>query len=239
MFRTVVMLCLFFWAGTTYADSNVTVEELAQAIDSWTGGGQWWECGSKVDDRQARSMEYAQQFIDVAKTRKISPVMMSAIVEHESGYDQCQVGKRTKDIVGLPAHPTYKQVKRELGTKELRRRHGIRYFDAGAAQFLWPCASAYNITKSVPLRDVLSMDWSINSLGETLAIHRDNALARRADGYVFLTPTKRRPVHVSAEQGFFIHHNSPNATNHTYFWNVRAKGMRLWKKILELRGESA
>lgn len=239
MFRVAAVLCLLFSTSFAHASSKVTVEELAHAIDSWSDGVQWWECGKRIDDRQARSGEYAQKFIDVAKTYKLSPIMMSAMVEQESGYDECQVGKSTKDIVGLPAHPTYKQIKGELGTKELRRRHGIRYFDAGAAQFLWPCASAYNITKYISLRDVLSMDWSIENLGQTLALHRDNALTRRPEGYIFFSPTKRRPIRVATGQGFFIHHNSPNATNHSYFWNVRARGMRLWKRILELRSENS
>jgi len=239
MFRTAIILCLFLSNGIAHAGSKVTVEELAQAIDSWSDGVQWRECGKRIIDRQDRSAEYAQEFIKVAKTYNLSPVMMSAIVEQESGYDECQVGKGTKDLVGLPVHPTYKQINRELGTREQRRRYGIRYFDAGAAQFLWPCATAWDVTKNIPLREVLSMEWSIENLGQTLDMHRSSALRRRSGGYVFLTPTKKRRVFVPAEKGFFIHHNSPSATNHSYFWNVRARGMRLWKKILEVRGESA
>lgn len=237
--KAAVILCLFLLSGSAHAESSVKASELAQAINSWSEGVQWRECGKRIKNREERSTEYAERFIEVAKNHKLSPVMMSAIVEQESGYDECQVGKGTKEQVGLPVHPTYKQIATKLGTRAVRKKHGIRYFDAGAAQFLWPCASAYDITKHIPLSDVLSMEWSIESLGQTLSMHRDNALARRPRGYVFLTPTKRRPIRISSDKGFFIHHNSPNATNHRYFWNVRAHGMRLWRKILELRDESA
>lgn len=239
MIRTALILCLLLFTGRANANSEVTVEELAYAINSWSNGVQWRECGKRIVDRQERAAEYANKFVEVANTYKLSPIMMAGIVEQESGYDECQVGKGTKDTVGLPVHPSYRQIKSKLGTKELRRSYGIRYFDAGAAQFLWPCATAWDITKNIPLRDVLSMEWSIENLGQTLDMHRTSALRRRSGGYIFLTPTKNRRVFVAAEKGFFIHHNSPSATNHSYFWNVRARGIRIWKKILEVRGKSA
>jgi hypothetical protein len=238
--RTAFILCfLLVSPSISYAESTVNANELAQAINSWTKGSQWRECGRRIKNREERATEYANKFIEVAKNYKLSPVMMSAIVEQESGYDECQIGKNTKDHVGLPVYPTYKQIALTLGTKALRKMHGIDYFDAGAAQFLWPCASAYDITKHIPLSDVLSMEWSIEALGKTLARHRDDALSSRPRGYIFLTPTKHLPIRVSADKAFFIHHNSPNATNHRYFWNVRARGKRLWEKILELRSKRA
>jgi hypothetical protein len=213
---------------------NVTVGELAAAINAWSGDAQWWECGAPIKTRSERSMEYAQQFVQVAETSKVSSLMLAAVVEQESGYDECQVGKKTRDLVGLPMHPTYESVAAELGTKEKRRLRGISYFDAGAAQFLWPRASAFNATDGVPLRDVMSSDWSIDTLGETLGIYRKNALATRPNGYTFRT-SEGRQVHVSAEAGFVIHHNSPDASNHRYFWSVRSRGMRLLKVIQDLR----
>jgi len=240
MLRTAIVLCfLMISPSISLAESSVTADELAQAINSWSKGAQWRECGRRIENREERAAEYAEQFIEVAKSYKLSPVMMSAIVEQESGYDECQIGKNTKDRVGLPNHPTYNQIAKTLGTKELRKSYGVDYFDAGAAQFLWPCASAYDITKYIPLSDVLSMEWSIETLGETLSRHRNNAIYDRPQGYIFLSPTKHRPIHVAPDKGFFIHHNSPNATNHRYFWNVRARGKRLWRKILELRSKSA
>ena len=213
---------------------NITVTELAAAINAWSGVAQWWECGAPVKTRTERSMEYAQLFTQASETNKVSSLMMAAIVEQESGYDECQVGKRTRDLVGLPMHPSYEKVAAELGTREKRISHGINYFDAGAAQFLWPRASAFNATAGVPLREVMSSIWSINTLGETLGIYRKNALVERPDGYTFRT-SEGRQMHVSAEAGFFIHHNSPNASNHQYFWTVRSRGLRLLKAIQDLR----
>lgn len=214
---------------------NITVQELAQAINSWSNGAQWWECGAPIKARPERSVEYAREFMRVASSSKLSPLMMAAIVEQESGYDECQVGKNTRDRVGLPMHPSYENVLAELGTKEKRRSHGVSYFDAGAAQFLWPRASNFNATDGVPLRDVMDEAWSIEMLGKTLSVFRYNALSGRPNGYTFRT-REGRSVHVSAEAGFFIHHNSPGATNHQYFWSVRSRGLRLLKSIQEQRG---
>lgn len=213
---------------------DVTVAELAAAINAWSGEAQWWECGAPVKTRTERATEYAKRFMQAGEINKVSSLMMAAVVEQESGYDQCQVGKRTRDLVGLSFHPTYESVAAELGTREKRASHGISYFDAGAAQFLWPRASAFNATNGVPLREVMNSEWSIGTLGETLGIYRKNALSTRPNGYIFRT-SKGRTVQVSAEAGFFIHHNSPNASNHQYFWSVRTKGMRLLKAIQDLR----
>jgi len=213
---------------------NITTTELAAAINAWSGDAQWWECGTPVKNRTNRAMEYAQQFMQGGENNNVSPLMMAAVVEQESGYDQCQVGKRTRDLVGLPFHPTYESVAAELGSSEKRRSHGVHYFDAGAAQFLWPRASAFNATDGVPLREVMSSTWSINTLGITLGIYRKNALVDRPNGYAFRTKTGRS-VKVSAEAGFFIHHNSPSASNHQYFWSVRSRGVRLLKAIQDVR----
>ena len=213
---------------------SITTTELAAAIDAWSGAAQWWECGVPVKTRRERSMEYAQRFAKAAETNGVSSLMLAAVVEQESGYDECQVGKRTRDLVGLPFHPTYEGVAAELGTREKRRAHGISYFDAGAAQFLWPRASSFNATDGVPLRDVMSSEWSIDTLGVTLGAHRKNALTTRPNGYTFRT-SKGRSVHVSTEAGFVIHHNSPDASNHRYFWSVRSRGVRLLKVIQDLR----
>jgi hypothetical protein len=213
---------------------NITANELAAAIDAWSGEAQWWECGAPVKTRRERSMEYAQRFVKASEINGVSSLMLAAVVEQESGYDECQVGKRTRDLVGLPMHPTYEGVAAELGTREKRRAYGISYFDAGAAQFLWPRASSFNATDGVPLRDVMSSEWSISTLGITLGMYRKNALATRPNGYTFRT-NKGRSVHVSAEAGFVIHHNSPDASNHRYFWSVRSRGVRLLKVIQDLR----
>lgn len=214
---------------------QITAAELAAAINDWSGGAQWWECGAPIKTRPERSAEYANEFIRVSGANKLSPLMLAAIVEQESGYDECQVGKNTRDRVGLPMHPSYENVLAELGTKEKRRAHGVSYFDAGAAQFLWPRASNFNATDGIPLRDVMDESWSIETLGKTLSIFRYNALADRPNGYTFRTK-EGRAVHVSAEAGFFIHHNSPGATNHQYFWSVRSRGLRLLKSIQGQRG---
>lgn len=222
-------------AQETSGLEKITVAELATAIDAWSGGAQWWECGTPIKVRAERSMEYASEFIRIAEASKLSPLMMAAIVEQESGYDECQVGKNTRDRVGLPMHPSYENVAAELGTKEKRRAHGVHYFDAGAAQFLWPRASNFGATDGVPLRDVMDEAWSIEMLGQTLSIFRVNALADRPDGYTFRTKNGHS-IHVAAEAGFFIHHNSPSASNHQYFWSVRSRGLRLLKSIQEQRG---
>ena len=214
---------------------NVTIPELAQAINSWSNGAQWWECGAPIKTRVERSAEYASEFMRIASAEKLSPLMMAAIVEQESGYDECQVGKPTRDKVGLPMHPTYENVYAELGTKERRRAHGVKFFDAGAAQFLWPRASNFNATDGVPLRDVMDEAWSIGTLGRTLSVFRQNALADRPSGYTFRTK-EGRIVRVPPDAGFFIHHNSPNASNDQYFWSVRSRGLRLLKSIQEQRG---
>jgi hypothetical protein len=234
------LLAIFANATPAHAQESpglekVTVTELATAIDAWSNGAQWWECGTPIKSRSERSTEYASEFFRVAEASKLSPLMMAAIVEQESGYDECQVGKNTRDRVGLPMHPSYENVAAELGTKEKRRAHGVNYFDAGAAQFLWPRASNFNATDGVSLRDVMDEAWSIGALGRTLSIFRQNAMADRPNGYTFKT-TGGRAVHVPAESGFFIHHNSPNASNHRYFWSVRSRGLRLLKSIQEQRG---
>lgn len=222
-------------AQETSGLGKITVVELATAIDAWSGGAQWWECGTQVKARVERSVEYASEFVRVADASKLSPLMMAAIVEQESGYDECQVGKNTRDRVGLPMHPSYENVAAELGTLEKRRAHGVNYFDAGAAQFLWPRASNFGATNGVPLRDVMDEVWSIEMLGQNLSVFRRNAMSDRPDGYTFRTKDGRR-VQVAAEAGFFIHHNSPNASNHQYFWSVRSRGLRLLKSIQEQRG---
>ena len=234
IFLALTMNPKYILAEEAQGIGNVTVVELAAAINAWSGEAQWWECGAPVKTRMERATEYAKRFTQAGETNKVSSLMMAAVVEQESGYDQCQVGKRTRDLVGLSFHPTYESVAAELGTKEKRASHGIRYFDAGAAQFLWPRASAFNATDGVPLREVMNSEWSIGTLGETLGIYRKNALSTRPNGYAFRT-SKGRAVQVSAEAGFFIHHNSPNASNHQYFWSVRTKGMRLLKAIQDFR----
>jgi hypothetical protein len=243
---TIGALLLVVFAYATSADAQdaqeesiaverVSANELATAINAWSGGAQWWECGAPIKSRAERSAEYAREFMRVAEANKLSPLMMAAIVEQESGYDECQVGKNTRDRVGLPMHPSYEKVQAELGTSERRRAHGVNYFDAGAAQFLWPRASNFNATNGVPLRDVLDEAWSIDMLGRTLSIFRRNAMTDRPGGYVFMTKTGRA-VRVPAEAGFFIHHNSPGAQNHQYFWSVRSRGLRLLKAIQAQRG---
>jgi len=216
---------------------KITVNELAGAINAWAGDAQWWECGASIKVRRERSFEYAKAFVATAEKNHLSSLMLAAIVEQESGYDQCQVGRPTRERVGLPMHPSYDQVFTELGTKQKRASRGVSYFDAGAAQFLWPRASAFNATDGVSLRDVMTADWSISTLGETLSVYRQNALEKRSNGYTFRT-SSGKSIHVSAESGFFIHHNSPNASNHQYFWSVRSKGLRLMKAIQDIRAGS-
>lgn len=234
-------LCLFLLIGPNFATAEesqsvekITVSELATAINAWAGDAQWWECGAPIKTRQERALEYANEFATVAENHHLSSLMMAAIVEQESGYDQCQVGGPTRQRVGLSRHPSYEEVYAELGTREKRRAKGISYFDAGAAQFLWPRASAFNATDGVPLKEVMTSAWSIATLGSTLSVYRQTALDKRRNGYTFRT-SSGKSVHVSAEAGFFIHHNSPNASNHQYFWSVRSRGLRLLKVIQEMR----
>lgn len=233
--------CLFLLIGSNFAVAEesqsvekITVNELAAAINAWAGDAQWWECGAPIRAREERALEYAKTFVANAENNSLSPLMMAAIVEQESGYDQCQVGGPTRQRVGLSRHPSYEEVYAELGTKEKRRAKGISYFDAGVAQFLWPRASAFNATEGVPLKEVMTAEWSIATLGSTLSVYRRNALEKRQNGYTFRT-SSGKSVRVSAEAGFFIHHNSPNASNHQYFWSVRSKGLRLLKVIQERR----
>jgi hypothetical protein len=219
---------------------GVTVDELAYAIRSAFGDVSWWECGKSMDqpqDRESRSVVYAKTFIERAREKRVSPVMMAAIVEQESTYDECAIGKRARDRAKLPMHPSYDQTYAELGTKEKRSHYGLRYIEVGAAQYMWPRASIDGQQEAVSLRQAMTMDWSIGNLGRSLVSYRDRALSSRPHGFTFVN-SKRRPVVVPAGFGFFVFHNSSSGDNDRYFFTIKSRGNRIMKAIDHYRADA-
>lgn len=219
---------------------GVTVNELAYAIISAFGNVAWWECGKAMDqpqDREARAATYAKTFIERASEKRISPVLMAAIVEQESTYDECALGKRARDRAKLPMHPSYDQTYAELGTREKRSRYGLQHIEVGAAQYMWPRASMDGQEDSVSLRQAMTMDWSIGNLGRSLVSYRDRALSSRPQGFTFVN-TKGRSVVVPAGFGFFVYHNSSTGNNDRYFFTIRSRGSRIMKAIDRHRADA-
>lgn len=219
---------------------GITVDELAYAISSAFGNVAWWECGKAMDqmqDREARARVYATTFIERASQRKLSPILMAAIVEQESTYDECALGKKARDRAKLPMHPSYDQTYAELGTKEKRNHYGLRYIEVGAAQYMWPRASMDGREESVSLKQAMTMDWSIGNLGRSLVSYRDRARAIRPHGFTFMN-SKRRPVLVPVDFGFFVYHNSSAGNNDRYFFTIRSRGSRIVKAIDRHRADA-
>jgi hypothetical protein len=219
---------------------GVTVDELAYAIRSAFGNVAWWECGKAMDqpqDIESRSVVYAKTFIERAREKRVSPVMMTAIVEQESTYDECALGKRARDRAKLPMHPSYDQTYAELGTKEKRSRYGLHHIEVGAAQYMWPRASMDGQQEAVSLRQAMTMDWSIGNLGRSLASYLDRALSSRPQGFTFVN-AKRRPVLVPANFGYFVYHNSSTGDNDRYFFTIKSRGSRIMKAIDRYRADA-
>jgi len=215
---------------------SFTTDELGGAIEAWAGDHTWYECGEALqgEARKSRAQQYARYFKRVADKYKVPTIFLSSIVEQESGYDECAIGFVARQKAELPAHPTYTEVKRKLGYPWTRKRYGISYFDVGAAQFLWPRGSYKNITKGVELRDVMSMEWSVDTLGKMLVEYRAYAQDYYSRGYHFRN-SRGYYKRIPPQFGYFIHHNSPDASNHQYYFNVRRKAKRILVHILRGR----
>lgn len=203
-----------------------TERELAGAINAWTGPSKyvnWFECGTK-ENRFQRSREYASAIIQASKLYKHRPSIVAAILEQESGYDRCQVGRPSRRVAGLPIHPSKAQVVKAYGTAKARKKNRVTRVDVGAAQFLWPYGAPYGVTNDVELGTVLTLSWTVDALGRTLAKHRERTKGRERYGSRFLSPI---------DYYWTLHHSYKMSRN--YYANVSRRAKRLHAKCMSIR----
>ena len=154
---------------------------LAEAIAGWSGRFRWFECGEPYTEDEAliRAREYANVIIREADKEDHPIVMLASVIEQESGYDRCSVGRQARRKAGLPAHPTEAQIVRQLGDRRSRSRSNVVRFDAGVAQFMWPGGIIDELVEDSTIHDVLDMEWSVSALALALSHYREYA----ADAY--------------------------------------------------------
>lgn len=199
----------------------VTESALACAIDSWTNGARWFECGSP-DGREDRAREYAKLILKSSARYGHDPLVLAGIIEQESGFDRCQIGRPSRRSAQLPLHPTREQVLQAFGSIQARRKARVTRVDAGPAQFLWPYGSAFSATEGVTLDKVLDLAWSLDTLGWTLDRHRELALKRGSVTHGF----HRLPP----DDTYWTRHNTGSGFSPRYYSNVTRRVRRLSAK---------
>ena len=190
--------------------------ELVCAIKQWSGSAPWWECGVKVTvgstEHEQLAALYADQLYDASSWYRHYPYLLSGLVQQESGFDRCQIGRPSRKAAGLVQHPTQEQVL----SRFKNMRHGRRV-DAGLAQFLWPWGSPYGVTEGVGLEQVLGLKWSVDALGYTLDRGRRTARGTKRDGLRVLQPS----------EWYFVRHRTPYGWSGRYYHAVTSKAERL------------
>jgi hypothetical protein len=167
-------VCLILWASNTHCDESAP--DLGTGILRWklaTANGLWWSCGEAQKNPEIIANEIAQTIKQETMFRKLNPWELAAIMAKESKFDECAIGKGTRDWAyekGLlkPSRQTIshnrEDILKVLGNPAWKQEQ--RKADLGIAQMMWPTVYSHNP------RDLLYRSSSIRIAAEELAKRR-------------------------------------------------------------------
>lgn len=198
------------------------IEILTLAILAWFGQSAWFECGNAYRTQAEKTVRASAYAALIAEhTQDVEEgLVFAGILAQESGFNECSVGNKTRELAKLGLNPTKAQVVKALGSQRARNKIGVHFFDAGVAQILWPSGSHVGMGAGVTLADALSADTSIKFMVMGLRkTHLQCSEIKWFKGTIDLEG-KTYPYKVRCDDAYWVGHHSPRKFRYEYFRNV-------------------
>jgi len=104
--KMIIWFCVLFVVALTGiqtlaqapVEASVT-ERLAAGILRWkveSSNGRWWQCGEQVADPAPNAQAWSAAIV-AASGSDLNPWGMAGIIANESRFDECAIGKKTRD----------------------------------------------------------------------------------------------------------------------------------------------